>query len=137
MKLSKIDLSNLVAIAHTDGYLQLLLDRGEELELLEIPAPVQAFEGLQQLNEIVAETPELPYVEAPIAMLPVSSSMANAVGYCSDEQVLQVEFHNGAIYEYSGVEAETWEDLQSAESVGQFFNQEIKGRYECDRLDYI
>jgi len=32
---SKVDLSSLVAIAHTDGYLQLLLDRGDELEFVE------------------------------------------------------------------------------------------------------
>jgi hypothetical protein len=31
MKLSKIDLSNLIAIAQSDGYLQLLLDRGDEI----------------------------------------------------------------------------------------------------------
>nr|WP_267145353.1 hypothetical protein [Nostoc commune] len=35
MKLSKVDLSSLVAIAHSDGYLQLLLDRGDELVFLE------------------------------------------------------------------------------------------------------
>ncbi|NDJ21136.1 KTSC domain-containing protein [Nostoc sp. B(2019)] len=136
MKLSKVDLSNLVAIAHSDGYLQLLLDRGDELEFLEIPAPVQAYEGLQELNEIVAETAALPFEEEPIAMLPVSSSMAIAVGYDSDEQVLQVEFQSGAVYQYSGVESETWEDLHSADSIGRFFNDEIKGKYECDRLDY-
>jgi KTSC domain len=136
MKLSKVDLSNLVAIAHSDGYLQLLLDRGDELEFLEIPAPVQAYEGLRDLNEIVAETAALPFEEEPIAMLPVSSSMAIAVGYDSDEQILQVEFQSGAVYQYSGVESETWEDLHSTDSIGRFFNDEIKGRYECDRLDY-
>jgi hypothetical protein len=137
MKLSKIDLSNLVAISHSDGYLQLLLDKGHEFEFLEIPAPVQAYEGLQELNEIVAEANALPYQEEAIAMLPVNSSMATAVGYDSEEQVLQVEFYNGVVYQYSGIEAETWEDLQTADSIGQFFNQEIKGKYECERLDEI
>jgi hypothetical protein len=135
MKLSKIDLSNLVAISHSDGYLQLLLDKGHEFEFLEIPAPIQAYEGLQELNEIVAEANALPYQEEAIAMLPVNSSMATAVGYDSEEQVLQVEFYNGAVYQYSGIEAETWEDLQAADSIGEFFNQEIKGKYECERLD--
>ncbi len=62
--------------------------------------------------------------------------MAIAVGYDSDEQILQVEFQSGAVYQYSGVESETWEDLHSTDSIGRFFNDEIKGRYECDRLDY-
>ncbi|MBD2494135.1 KTSC domain-containing protein [Nostoc sp. FACHB-280] len=135
MKLSKIDLSSLVGIAHSDGYLQLLLDRGDELEFLEIPAPVQAYEGLQHLNEMVAETLTLPVLEEPIAMLPVSSSMAIAVGYSEGDRILQVEFHNGAVYQYAEVEPETWEDLHDADSVGEFFNQEIKGRYLSERVD--
>ncbi|MBD2677448.1 MULTISPECIES: KTSC domain-containing protein [Nostoc] len=135
MRLSKVDLSSLVAIAHSDGYLQLLLDRGKELEFLEIPAPIQAYEGLQELNEAIAETTALPFEEEPIGMLPVSSSMAAAVGYDPDEQILQVEFQNGAIYQYLGVDEDTWEDLHASDSIGSFFNQEIKGRYECDRID--
>ncbi|MDZ8236174.1 MAG: KTSC domain-containing protein [Nostoc sp. ChiQUE01a] len=135
MRLSKVDLSSLVAIAHSEGYLQLLLDRGNELEFLEIPAPIQAYEGLQELNEAIGETTALAFEEEPIAMLPVSSSMAAAVGYDRDEQILQVEFQNGAIYQYLGVDEDTWEDLHASDSIGSFFNQEIKGRYECDRLD--
>ncbi|MEH2165749.1 MAG: KTSC domain-containing protein [Nostoc sp.] len=135
MKLSKVDLSSLVAIAHSDGYLQLLLDRGNELEFLEIPAPIQAYEGLQELNEAIAETTALPFEEEPIVMLPVVSSMAMAVGYDRNEQILQVEFQSGAVYQYLGVDKDTWEDLHSSDSIGSFFNQEIKGRYDCDRLD--
>lgn len=42
-----------------------------------------------------------------ITILPVSSSMATAMSYGSEEQVLQVEFDNGAIYQYSEIESET------------------------------
>ena len=133
MKLSKIDLSSLVAIAHSDGYLQLLLDRGNELEFLEIPAPIQAYEGLQELNEAIAETTALPFEEEPIVMLPVVSSMAMAVGYDRNEHILQVEFQSGAVYQYLGVDEDTWEDLQTSDSVGSFYNQEIKGRYGAIR----
>ncbi|MHC5938865.1 KTSC domain-containing protein [Nostoc sp.] len=135
MKLSKVDLSSLVAIAHSDGYLQLLLDRGDELEFLEIPAPIQAYEGLQELNEVIAETTLLPFEEEPIVMLPVISSMAMTVGYDRNEHILQVEFQSGAVYQYLGVDKDTWEDLHSSDSIGSFFNQEIKGKYDCDRLD--
>ncbi|MEH2334509.1 KTSC domain-containing protein [Nostoc sp.] len=135
MKLSKVDLSSLIAIAHSDGYLQLLLDRGDELEFLEIPAPIQAYEGLQELNEAITETTALPFEEEPIVMLPVVSSMAMAVGYDRNEHILQVEFQSGSVYQYLGVDEDTWEDLHSSDSVGSFFNQEIKGRYDCDRLD--
>jgi hypothetical protein len=135
MKLAKMDLSSLVAIAHSDGHLQLLLNRGEELELMQISAPVEAFEGLQRLNSLITETAALPTVEEPIAMLPVSSSMAYAIGYDSDEKILQIEFHSGATYQYAGVDQEKWEDFSTTDSLGNFFNEEIKGQYECDRLN--
>jgi len=37
MKLAKMDLSSLLAIAHSGGNLQLLLERGNQLELMQIP----------------------------------------------------------------------------------------------------
>lgn len=135
MKLSRLYLSSIVAIAHSGEYLQLLIDRGNELELLEVPAPVEAYEGLQELNEIVTDSLALPTIDEAIAMLPVESSMANAVGYDSDEEVLQVEFNNGAIYQYEDVDDETWDGLYKTDSIGKFFNSEIKGKYSYQRLE--
>ncbi|MBD2429716.1 MULTISPECIES: KTSC domain-containing protein [Fischerella] len=135
MKLSKLDLSNVVAIAHSQGHLQLLLDLGNELEFIEIPAPVAAFEGLQHLNEIVAEAKDLPAYEQSIAMLPMNSSMANAIGYDSNTNILQIEFHNGAVYQYSDIDQDTWQDLHQADSIGKFFNENVRGKYQYERVD--
>lgn len=135
MKLSKLDLGNVVAIAHFQGHLQLLLDLGNELEFIEIPAPVAAFEGLQHLNEIVAEAKDLPRYEQSIAMLPMNSSMANAIGYDSDRNILQIEFHNGAVYQYSDIDEDTWQDLHQADSIGKFFNENVRGKYQYERID--
>lgn len=135
MKLSKLDLSNVVAIAHSQGHLQLLLDLGNELEFIEIPAPVAAFEGLQHLNEIVADAKDLPAYEQSIAMLPMNSSMANAIGYDSNTNILQIEFHNGAVYQYSEIDQDTWQDLHQADSVGKFFNENVRGKYQYERID--
>jgi hypothetical protein len=134
MRLSKLDLSSVIAIAHSDNYLQLLVNQGDELELLAIPAPVAAFEGLQQLNEVVAEVLYIaPQPESIVAMA-VDSSMANALGYDEESRVLQIEFASGAIYQYSGVEPEIWEELHDTDSIGRYYNTEIKGNYHCDRI---
>jgi hypothetical protein len=134
MRLSKLDLSSVIAIAHSDNYLQLLVNQGDELELLAIPAPVAAFEGLQQLNEVVAEVSYIaPQPESIVAMA-VDSSMANALGYDEESRVLQIEFASGAIYQYSGVEPEIWEELHDTDSIGRYYNTEIKGNYHCDRI---
>ncbi len=135
MKLSKLDLSNLLGVSHSDGYLQLLLDRGDELEFLEIPAPIQAYEGLQDLNELIAEPPPLLEEEESFAMLPVASTMASAIGYDSESEVLQIEFNSGAVYQYSDMDEDTWDDLNSSNAVGRYYNQYIKGKYQSQRID--
>ncbi|MEL6458638.1 MAG: KTSC domain-containing protein [Cyanobacteria bacterium J06636_27] len=135
MKFSKIDLSNVLGVSHSDGYLQLLLDRGDELEFLEIPAPIQAYEGLQDLNELIAEPPPLLEEEEPFAMLPVASTMASAVGYDSENEVLQIEFNSGAVYQYSDIDEDTFEDLYSSDAIGRYYNQYIKGKYQSERID--
>jgi hypothetical protein len=134
MRLSKLDLSSVIAIAHSDNQLRLLVNRGDELELLAIPAPEAAFDGLQQLNELVAEVSCIaPQPESIVAMA-VDSSMANALGYDEESRVLQIEFASGAIYQYSGVEPEVWEELHDTDSIGRYYNAEIKGNYHCDRI---
>ena len=135
MKFSKIDLSKLLGVSHSDGYLQLLLDRGNELEFLEIPAPIQAYEGLQDLNELIAEPQPLLEEEETFAMLPVASTMASAIGYDSENEVLQIEFNSGAVYQYSDIDEDTFEDLYSSDAVGRYYNQYIKGKYQSQRID--
>ncbi len=145
MRLSKIDLSNLIAISHDDDYLELVIDRGDSLDVIEIPAPIAAYEGLQQLNAIVAsdipsltetvDFNQLPGVKQTIDMHPIKSGMANAVGYDPDRNVLQIEFKSGSIYQYENVDAATWKGLQASDSAGRFFNCKIKGQYRSCQVD--
>jgi hypothetical protein len=135
MKLSKIDLSSLRAIAHDEDGLKLLIEREDEIEYIEIPAPLAAYEGLQLLGSIIAATPTIEPCTAPIEMLPACSTMAAQVGYDEDREILQIEFNSGAVYQYSDVEPELWEDLQATDSIGSFYNQEIKGYYPSTKID--
>ena len=133
MILSKIDLSSLKAIAHSDDGLALIVDRGDELECISIPAPFAAYAGLRQLDELIAAPPELS-CDDEIELLPVCSSMAASVGYDFDREVLQIEFNNGTVYQYSDIEPETWIELQSTDSIGEFYNHEIKGNYPSEKI---
>jgi KTSC domain len=128
MKLSKIDLSSLKAIAHDEDGLKLIIEREHEIEYIEIPAPLAAYEGLQMLDRIIASAVAIEPSES-IEMLSACSSMASQVGYDEDREILQIEFNNGAVYQYLAVEPEVWEDLQETDSIGSFYNREIKGYY--------
>jgi hypothetical protein len=57
MKLNKIDLSQVVAIGHEGGKLGILLDRGEGMEYLEIPAPEVAYQGLAFVSSLSRTLP--------------------------------------------------------------------------------
>ena len=134
MKLSKIDLSNLKAIAHDDDGLKLIIERENEIEYIEIPAPLAAYEGLQLLGSMIASPAPIAPSES-IEMLPVHSAMAAQVGYDREREILQIEFNSGSVYQYSAVDPEVWEDLQSTDSIGSFYNQEIKSYYPSVKIE--
>ncbi len=70
-----------------------------------------------------------------IDMDSVSSSNLEAIGYNEEEEVLQVEFSNGTIYQYSNVPEEVYEGLMSASSKGSYFHYEVKiGGYDFKRV---
>lgn len=58
---------------------------------------------------------------------PVSSSLLASVGYDSDDQLLEVEFHDSKVYQYSEIPEEIYRALLNAESLGRYFNRHIRG----------
>ena len=60
----------------------------------------------------------------------VYSSNVNRVGYDDESQTLLVEWAKGGrMSSYQGVPADVAGDAAKAWSVGNFINQEVKGRY--------
>jgi hypothetical protein len=57
---------------------------------------------------------------------PVASSDVASVGYESDSATLEVEFLNGAIYQYFGVPEDIYQGLMNAGSKGSFLSQAVK-----------
>jgi len=64
----------------------------------------------------------------------VSSSSLRSIGYQPRTSTLEVEFVNGGIYRYHGVPWEVVEALREAESLGAFFNENIRDRYETVKV---
>jgi hypothetical protein len=63
----------------------------------------------------------------------VSSSSLVSVGYDADNEILEIEFRQGAIYRYFNVPAFEYERLMSAGSHGTYFHGNIKDRYSFER----
>ena len=59
----------------------------------------------------------------------VESSAILAVGYDAGSGILEVVFHTGRTYRYFEVPLAAYEALLDAESIGAYFNREIRPRY--------
>lgn len=64
----------------------------------------------------------------------VTSTNISAIGYDADSQTLEVEFNNGAVYQYTGVPLSEYEGFMNATSKGTYLNASIKNRYSCVKL---
>jgi hypothetical protein len=65
----------------------------------------------------------------------VASSNIRSVGYDPDAQVLEIEFQDGAVYQYSGVPSAVYAGLLSAGSAGRYSHAHIKGRYPHRKVE--
>lgn len=65
---------------------------------------------------------------------PVASSNINSIGYDEPSQTLEVEFTNGAIYQYYNVTQAIFEEFTQAGSKGQFLAYQIKKVYPYSRV---
>jgi hypothetical protein len=61
--------------------------------------------------------------------IPVDSSNIASIGYDEGSSTLEVEFNNGAVYQYFDVPLNIYEGLKKADSTGKYLAQHIKGYY--------
>ena len=65
---------------------------------------------------------------------PVRSSNIRSIGYDPDDGILEVEFHSGGIYQYSGVSESVYQGFMRAPSKGSYFHDHIRDRYPTRRV---
>lgn len=56
----------------------------------------------------------------------VESSNLASVGYDVENEILEIEFNKGGVYQYFDVPENVYEELMSASSHGQYFDRNIK-----------
>jgi KTSC domain len=66
--------------------------------------------------------------------VPVSSTNLATVGYDATSLVLEVQFHDGGVYQYRGVPSNIHQGLLTAASPGAYLARHIKGRYSYTRV---
>jgi hypothetical protein len=64
----------------------------------------------------------------------INASNIRAVGYDVRNRMLEIEFSNGGIYQYSGVSEEVHRRLVNAPSPGSYFRDNIEENFTAKRL---
>lgn len=64
----------------------------------------------------------------------VESTTLSSAGHDAQSAVLELQFHNGAVYLYFRVPRRIYCDLLRADSKGGYFNQNIRGQYPYQRI---
>ena len=65
---------------------------------------------------------------------PVSSSNLRSIGYDPNTRTLEIEFHDGGIYQYFEVPTEIHDALMSASSHGKYFAANIKNSFGWQKI---
>ena len=60
---------------------------------------------------------------------PVTSGNLAEIGYDPDLETLEIQFRHGGVYQYYNVPSFMNERMKASDSLGRFFNAEIKGHY--------
>jgi len=65
----------------------------------------------------------------------VNSSNISAIGYESSSNILEIEFNDGSIYQYSNVPQGEYDGIMGASSHGQYLHQHIRDRYSYKKIN--
>jgi hypothetical protein len=64
----------------------------------------------------------------------VRSSNISSIGYDEKNEILEIEFLSGGIYQYLDVPVNVYEELMDADSHGKYFNEYIKEIYKTKKI---
>jgi KTSC domain len=65
---------------------------------------------------------------------PVHSSSLRSLGYDPRSRILEIEFHNTGVYRYYDVPETVLKEMLAQESLGGYFNTQIRDIYSCRRV---
>ncbi len=84
------------------------------------------------VSETVSETKhEISYSDFAGVMITVKSTAISEIGYLPEEHVLGLRFkESGVFYAYADVPESVYQEFISADSIGRYFNSEIKPNYD-------
>jgi hypothetical protein len=65
----------------------------------------------------------------------VKSSLVKSIGYTPNTKLLEIEFLNGELFQYSNIVVDTYLRFMASESYSKFFKENIKDQYPGKKLN--
>ncbi len=63
----------------------------------------------------------------------VESSNLASIGYDAENEILEVEFNHGGVYQYFNVPENVYDELMNVDSHGVYFSANIRNDYEYQK----
>ncbi len=64
----------------------------------------------------------------------VESSNLASIGYDAENEILEIEFNHGGIYQYFDIPENVYEELMNADSHGVYFSANIRNDYQYQKI---
>lgn len=64
----------------------------------------------------------------------VESSNLASIGYDAENEILEVQFNHGGVYQYFDVPQNVYEELMNADSHGVYFSANIRNDYQYEKM---
>ena len=65
---------------------------------------------------------------------PVKSRILRSVGYDDSTKIMEIEFQNGLVYQYTGVPPKIYADLMHAGEIGKYFSEKVRPRFQTKQV---
>lgn len=72
-----------------------------------------------------------------IKLHPTVSSNISAAGYDPETKTMEVQFANGAKYQYTNVPKEVYEGMWTSESIGKYVREHISSKFKYKKTGAI
>jgi hypothetical protein len=66
--------------------------------------------------------------------LSVKSVILRSVGYDESTKILEIEFHSGLVYQYSGVPLKIYTDLMRSGEIGKYFSDKVRTQFRTKQV---
>jgi hypothetical protein len=64
----------------------------------------------------------------------VKSVILRSVGYDDSTKILEIEFHSGLVYQYSGVPPKVYKDLMRSSEIGKYFSDKVRTQFRTKQV---